>query len=59
MDRERAKELAAQLSEAFDALQGITIQAGAGNVAALDKVYGLLRYVYKGLTEGTEESADV
>lgn len=59
MDRERAMELAAQVSEAFETLQGITIQAGAQNVETLAKVFGLLRYVYGGLTEETEERADV
>lgn len=60
MDKEKRKELAAQVAAAFETLQGLTVQATAGNVEALEKVFGLMRYVHGELTaERKEAAADV
>ena len=59
MDEKRRAELAGQVEDAFDRLQRLNIQATPDNVGVLDAVYGLLRYVYQGLTEKEAEAEDV
>lgn len=58
MKKEQKQDILNQLSEAYNSIQQLDIQATAANISALERAMGLMRYVFSALEGITEEEGE-
>ena len=58
MKKDQKQDILDQLSEAYNSIQQLDIQATAANISALERAMGLMRYVFGALDGITEEEGE-
>lgn len=58
MKKDQKQDILNQLSEAYNSIQQLDIQATAANISALERAMGLMRYVFGALENIPEEETE-
>lgn len=58
MKKDQKQDILNQLSEAYNSIQQLDIQATAENISALERAMGLMRYVFGALENIPEEATE-